>query len=157
MRLDGKAAIVTGGASGIRRAICELFAEEGARVTIADIDVEGGERTLANIRAAGGEAQFVATDVSKEEDVEAMVRAATDAYGAVNILVNDAAAFVFGGSSPGGSRSGAGTRGDRGPCTGTHRTSSWAMAVALSASIPVASCAGCGGGRALGGLPTPGR
>ncbi len=96
MRLEGKAAIVTGGASGIGRAICEVFAEEGARLTIADIDVEGGEKTLASIRAAGGEAQFVATDVSKEADVEAMVRAAADAYGAVNILVNDAAAFVFG-------------------------------------------------------------
>ena len=96
MRLEGKNAIVTGGASGIGRAICELFAEEGARLTIADIDVEGGERTLANVRAAGGTAQFVATDVSKEGDVAAMVQAAVDAYGAVNILVNDAAAFVFG-------------------------------------------------------------
>ena len=94
--MEGKAAIVTGGASGIGRAICELFAEEGARLTIADIDAAGGEQALANVRAAGGEAQFVATDVSKEADVEAMVRAAVDAYGAVNILVNDAAAFVFG-------------------------------------------------------------
>ncbi|MCY3638598.1 MAG: SDR family oxidoreductase [Chloroflexi bacterium] len=96
MRLEGKAAIITGGASGIGRAICELFAEEGARLTIADIDVEGGEQTLASVRAAGGEAQFIATDVSKEVDVQAMVQAAADAYGAVNILVNDAAAFVFG-------------------------------------------------------------
>ena len=96
MRLEGKAAIVTGGASGIGRAICEVFAEEGARLTIADIDAEGGEQTLANVRAAGGTAQFVATDVSKEADVERMVHAAVDAYGAVNILVNDAAAFVFG-------------------------------------------------------------
>ena len=84
------------GRQGIGRAICEVFAEEGARLTIADIDVEGGEQTLANVRAAGGEAQFVETDVSKEADVEAMVRAAVDAHGAVNILVNDAAAFVFG-------------------------------------------------------------
>ena len=96
MRLEGKNAIVTGGASGIGRAICELFAEEGARLTIADIDVDGGEQTLVNVRAAGGTAQFVATDVSKEGDVAAMVQAAVDAYGAVNILVNDAAAFVFG-------------------------------------------------------------
>lgn len=96
MRLEGKAAIVTGGASGIGRAICELFAEEGARMIIADIDTEGGEQTLASVKTAGGEAQFITTDVSKEADVEAMVQAANDAYGAVNILVNDAAAFVFG-------------------------------------------------------------
>ncbi len=96
MRLQNKAAIVTGGASGIGRAICELFAAEGARLTIADIDAEGGAQTLASVRAAGGDAQFVATDVSKESDVERMVAAAADAYGAVDILVNDAAAFVFG-------------------------------------------------------------
>ena len=96
MRLQDKNAIITGGASGIGRAICELFAEEGARLTIADIDTDGGEQTLANVRAAGGVAQFVTTDVSKEADVEAMVQTAVDAYGAVNILVNDAAAFVFG-------------------------------------------------------------
>ena len=77
-------------------AICEVFAEEGARLTIADIDAAGGEQTLASVRAAGGEAQFVATDVSKEADVEAMVQAAVDAYGSVTILVNDAAVFVFG-------------------------------------------------------------
>ena len=96
MRLQDKNAIITGGASGIGRAICELFAEEGARLTIADIDTAGGERTLASVRAAGGEAQFVATDVSKEAEVAAMAQAAVDAYGSVNILVNDAAAFVFG-------------------------------------------------------------
>ena len=96
MRLEGKTAIVTGGASGIGRAICELFAEEGAKVVIADIDAENGEEVRAGIVAAGGEAQFVETDVSKEADVERMVQAAVDAYGAVNILSNNAAAFVFG-------------------------------------------------------------
>ena len=96
MRLEGKTAIVTGGASGIGRAICELFAEEGAQVVIADIDAENGEEVRAGIAAAGGEAQFVETDVSKEADVQRMVQATVDAYGAVNILSNNAAAFVFG-------------------------------------------------------------
>jgi NAD(P)-dependent dehydrogenase (short-subunit alcohol dehydrogenase family) len=96
MRLRDKAVIVTGGASGIGRAICELFAEEGARVLVADIDVDGGEVTLGRIKAGGGEAVFVQTDVSKEADVQEMVQAAVNAYGTVNVLVNDAAAFVFG-------------------------------------------------------------
>ena len=54
MRLQDKAAIVTGGASGIGRAICELFAQEGAKVVIADIDVEGGQETLRLIHSADG-------------------------------------------------------------------------------------------------------
>ncbi len=96
MRLQDKAAIVTGGASGIGRAICELFAQEGAKVVVADIDVEGGQETVRLIDSSGGEAVFVKTDVSREGDVEAMVQAAVEAYGTVNVLVNDAAAFVFG-------------------------------------------------------------
>ena len=96
MRLQDKAAIVTGGASGIGRAICELFSQEGAKVVVADIDVEGGQETVRLIDSSGGEAVFVKTDVSREDDVEAMVQAAVEAYGTVNVLVNDAAAFVFG-------------------------------------------------------------
>jgi NAD(P)-dependent dehydrogenase (short-subunit alcohol dehydrogenase family) len=96
MRLKDKVAIVTGGASGIGRAICELFAEEGASVAIADIDVEGGQETMRRIQAAGGEATFLKTDVSVEADVEGMVRATVRAFGTVSVLVNDAAAFVFG-------------------------------------------------------------
>ena len=96
MRLKDKTAIVTGGASGIGKAICELFAEEGARVAIADIDVEGGQDTLRRIQDTGGEATFLKTDVSQEAEIEALVLATTRAFGTVNILVNDAAAFVFG-------------------------------------------------------------
>ena len=96
MRLQDKAVIVTGGASGIGRAICELFAQEGARVVVADIDTDGGEVTVGRIKADGGEAVFVHADVSRDADVQEMVRAAVGAYGTVNVLVNDAAAFVFG-------------------------------------------------------------
>ena len=96
MRLKDKVAIVTGGASGIGRAICEVFAEEGARLAIADIDTQGGEETVRRVRAEGGEAIFVETDVSREVEVEAMVTQTAAAYGAVNILVNDAAVFEFG-------------------------------------------------------------
>ena len=96
MRLKDKVAIVTGGASGIGRAICEVFAEEGARLAIADIDTHGGEETVRKVRAEGGEAIFIETDVSREVEVEAMVTQTAAAYGAVNILVNDAAVFEFG-------------------------------------------------------------
>ena len=96
MRLEKKAAIVTGGSAGIGRAICERFAEEGARVAIADVDVDGGRETVRLIRQAGGEAEFIETDVSIESDVEAMVASAVDAFGTVDVLVNDAAVFVFG-------------------------------------------------------------
>jgi NAD(P)-dependent dehydrogenase (short-subunit alcohol dehydrogenase family) len=96
MRLKDKTAIVTGGGSGIGQAICELFAEEGANVSIADIDVEGGQDTLQRIKKAGGEATFLKTDVSVESEVEGLVQATARAFGAVNILVNNAAAFVFG-------------------------------------------------------------
>ena len=95
MRLSDKVAIVTGGASGIGRAVCELFAQEGASVVVADTDRQGGEETSARIKSAGGDAVFVPTDVSKEPEVEEMVRTALSAYGTINVLVNNAAAFVL--------------------------------------------------------------
>ena len=96
MRLEKKIAVITGGASGIGAAICELFAREGARVVVADIDADGGAQTVSSIESDGGDAIFVKTDVSQEDEVSDLVTATLDSYGGVDVLVNDAAAFVFG-------------------------------------------------------------
>ena len=96
MRIKNKIAIVTGGSSGIGKAICELFTEEGAKVVIADIDVEGGQKVSNNINNLGGESAFIKTDVSVESEVSNTVQETVQLFGDVNILVNNAAAFVFG-------------------------------------------------------------
>jgi len=90
MRFDGKVVIVTGGALGIGQATAKLFAQEGARVIIADIDDQGGSETVRQIREAGGEATFVHTDIRSSADAQNMVRVAVDAYGTVDVLVNNA-------------------------------------------------------------------
>ncbi|MDE2240608.1 MAG: SDR family NAD(P)-dependent oxidoreductase, partial [Rhodospirillales bacterium] len=72
-RLVGRSALVTGGAGGCGAEASRLFAQEGAKVTIADIQQEAGEKLAEAIRAEGGEASFVHTDVSKRADVEAAV------------------------------------------------------------------------------------
>lgn len=96
MRLKDKVAIVTGSGTGIGRAIAELFAQEGAKVVVAELDGASGKNVAVGIVKAGGTAMFHRTDVSKEVDVRAMVEATAGRFGAVNILVNNAAAFVFG-------------------------------------------------------------
>ena len=89
-RLKEKVALITGGGSGIGRASCRLFAEHGARVVVADFAVEGGEQTVRDISAAGGQASFVRADVSKSADVQAMIRHTVQTYGRVDILFNNA-------------------------------------------------------------------
>ncbi|TEU11864.1 MAG: 3-oxoacyl-[acyl-carrier-protein] reductase [Anaerolineales bacterium] len=90
MRFDGKVVIVTGGALGIGQATAKLFAQEGARVIIADIDDQGGSETVRQIREAGGEATFVHTDIRSSADAQNMARVAVDTYGTVDVLVNNA-------------------------------------------------------------------
>jgi NAD(P)-dependent dehydrogenase (short-subunit alcohol dehydrogenase family) len=94
-RLQGKVALITGGGRGIGRAAALLFARERAKVVIAEIAREAGEATAAAIRDAGGEARFVPTDVAKPDQVEAAVQAAVDAFGALDVLYNNA-----GGATP---------------------------------------------------------
>jgi NAD(P)-dependent dehydrogenase (short-subunit alcohol dehydrogenase family) len=94
-RLKGKVAIVTGGGSGIGRATCELFAEEGAQVVVADVDQGQGESVAANIKKSGGQAHFVLTDISREEDAARLTAETVGNFGAVDILVNNAAVFVL--------------------------------------------------------------
>jgi len=87
MRLDGKTAIVTGAASGFGEGIAERFAEEGARVVIADINEEAGRAVADRLGAA---ARFVRADVADDGDVATMVAAATEHFGQLDILVNNA-------------------------------------------------------------------
>ena len=89
-RLDGKVAIITGAASGIGNASALLFAQEGAKVIVADWEEEKGRRVAERIAGSGGEATFVKVDVSQPADVEAMVKAAEEGYGRLDVLFNNA-------------------------------------------------------------------
>lgn len=89
--LDGETAIVTGAASGIGRTTATTFADHGASVVVADVDEDGGARTVDTITDGGGEATFVRTDVSDPDDVEAMIETAVDDYGGLDVLYNNAA------------------------------------------------------------------
>jgi NAD(P)-dependent dehydrogenase (short-subunit alcohol dehydrogenase family) len=89
-KLNGRSAIVTGGASGIGRACAIRLAREGARITIGDIRDEGAAETAEFVRAAGGEAVAVHCDISDEEQVEALATKAIDAYGRLDVLVANA-------------------------------------------------------------------
>ena len=97
MRLQGKVALISGAASGVDGelmgfggAAARMFCQEGAKVVIGDINTDGGERTAAQIRAAGGDALFVKLDVTSEQDWMDAVAATVAAYGSLNVLVNNA-------------------------------------------------------------------
>lgn len=88
--LEGKVAVVTGGAMGIGRQSALIFAREGARVVVADIDEVGGREAVAVIEAAGGAASFVRTDVAVREDVAVMVRHCVETFGGLDCAHNNA-------------------------------------------------------------------
>ena len=93
--LEGKVALVTGGASGIGRATALVFAREGAKVVVADLVAEGGEDTVRLIKETGADAVFVRCDVSKAVDCEGMVKKAVDTYGRLDCAFNNAGIGVI--------------------------------------------------------------
>ena len=89
-RLDGKVALISGGSKGQGAAEAKLFAQEGAKVVLADILDDEGKKIEAEINETGGEAMYLHLDVTSEADWAAAVRAAVDSYGKLDILVNNA-------------------------------------------------------------------
>ena len=96
-RLDGKVALITGGARGQGATEAKLFAHEGAKVVISDVLDEEGSNTEAEIRKAGGEALYVHLDVTKEVDWRAAIETTVRRYGKLNVLVNNAGISARGG------------------------------------------------------------
>src|SRR5215467_593013 len=95
MRLRNKVSIVTGGGAGIGKATALLFAEEGAKVVVADIDPGSGESTVAQIREKGGEAIFVQADISEEAQAKNITDETIRTFRRIDILINNAATFVL--------------------------------------------------------------
>jgi NAD(P)-dependent dehydrogenase (short-subunit alcohol dehydrogenase family) len=89
-QLEGKAALVTGGGSGIGRATALAFGREGAKVVVSDVNADGGEETVSTIKEAGGESTFVHADVSRAADVEAMIQRVLQVYGRLDCAYNNA-------------------------------------------------------------------
>jgi NAD(P)-dependent dehydrogenase (short-subunit alcohol dehydrogenase family) len=91
MKLKGRVAVVTGAGRNIGEEVAKLFAAEGARVAVVDLDAARGTRTVDAIKTAGGDAALFVTDVSKGPDVERMVKAVVERFGRIDILVNNVA------------------------------------------------------------------
>src|SRR5262249_52426056 len=90
MRLKGKVGLITGGGSGMGRATSTLFAREGAKVAVVDINLAGAEDTVKRIADAGGEAIAIRADVSNSEDARSMVSGAVAKFGGLDIIFNNA-------------------------------------------------------------------
>ncbi len=93
-RLKDKVAIITGGATGIGRAAAQLFGKEGAKVVVADRNVPAAEQTIHLIEELGGQAIFVQADVSKSDQVQAIVQATLERFGKLDVLINNAGILI---------------------------------------------------------------
>jgi NAD(P)-dependent dehydrogenase (short-subunit alcohol dehydrogenase family) len=93
-RLDGKVALITGGASGMGMVASKLFASEGAKIVLTDVADDAGGAVADEIEAAGGQALYVHSDVSDEADAEAMVKATVDRFGGLSVLYNNAGVMM---------------------------------------------------------------
>lgn len=93
MRLKDKVCLITGGAQGMGGVACSLFAKEGAKIILADIVEEVGRELVSQIKAKKGEALFVKTDVSREEDCARLIETAVKTYGGMDVLYNNAGIF----------------------------------------------------------------
>lgn len=91
MRLEGKVALVSGSTRGIGRSIAEMFAREGAAVAVTGRTVDRGEKVVAGIRDAGGDAEFFALDITDEASVHDVMDAAAERFGKLDVLINNAA------------------------------------------------------------------
>jgi len=90
MRLENKVALITGAGSGIGRESALLFAQEGARIVVADVNDQAGQAVVEELKAAGGEAVYVHSDVSKAADAEGMIRTAEESFGRLDVVFNNA-------------------------------------------------------------------
>lgn len=95
MRLENKVAIITGGGTGIGKETALLFAKEGAKVVITDINQESGNQTVKDVQEMGGEALYIRHDVSKEEDWKKVAEDTIKAFGKVDILFNNAGIYII--------------------------------------------------------------
>jgi len=90
MRLENKVAVITGAGSGIGKETALLFAKEGAKVVVADVNEMGGEETTADIKKNGGKAFFTKLDVTNREQAKQMVKITLEKYGRIDVLINNA-------------------------------------------------------------------